>query len=545
MNFFDINIIVSLFFLCLLLYLEFRRDLMMLQQNSYRPERYRRWMRDTGDTTTYSRLIGLFLFFLALSRFGISWFATACMSLFAICQTINLAKRKYKKPPVMTRRAIRLMLVSCGITGIVTAAVAVAAAYGAFGYIPSYGMLGGCTWLYAIAVTLLLIYCLSYAFMLAAVYCLKPVEAHINRKFYNDAAKRLAAMPDLKIVGITGSYGKTSTKHYLHRILSEHFETLMTPGSFNTTLGVVRTVREHLKPYHQVFIVEMGAKQTGDIREICDLVHPQIGIITAVGPQHLETFKTIENVRDTKFELADSLPTDGLAVLNNDYAIIADRPVHNCRTIRYTCNKATGTDYSADNIEYGPQGTKFTLHCPDGTEYRFETVLLGEYNIANLTGAIAVAIEMGVPVEKIRYSVSRIEPVEHRLSMRRHPNGLTILDDAFNSNPAGAAMAVDVLSRMTGGRRIIITPGMIELGDRQEELNREFGRQIANSGIEYVAVVGQYNHDAIVEGLSEGGFDREAVLSFDTFLDANAWLISFARQGDIALIENDLPDTFK
>ena len=119
---------------------------------------------------------------------------------------------------------------------------------------------------------------------------LRPVERSINRRYINDAADRLRSMPDLKIIGVTGSYGKTSTKHFLHRILSEHFDTLMTPGSYNTTLGVVRTIREMLKPYNEVFIVEMGAKQSGDIREICDIVHPHIGIVTAVGPQHLESF---------------------------------------------------------------------------------------------------------------------------------------------------------------------------------------------------------------------------------------------------------------
>ena len=151
------------------------------------------------------------------------------------------------------------------------------------------------------------------ALPISACWLLSPVERHINRHYYRDAEHRLQAMPGLKVIGITGSYGKTSTKHYLETILSEHFDVLMTPGSYNTTMGVIRTVREYLKPYHEVFIVEMGAKQRGDIKEICDLVHPGIGIITAVGEQHLESFKSIENVQATKFELVDSLPAGGLA----------------------------------------------------------------------------------------------------------------------------------------------------------------------------------------------------------------------------------------
>ena len=136
------------------------------------------------------------------------------------------------------------------------------------------------------------------------------------------------------MIGITGSYGKTSTKHYLNRILSEQFEVCMTPGSFNTTMGVIRTIREYLKPYDTVFICEMGAKQPGDIKEICDLVHPSVGIITAVGEQHLESFKTIENVQRTKFELIDSLPADGLAIVNDDFEWVANRKVSDVECVR-------------------------------------------------------------------------------------------------------------------------------------------------------------------------------------------------------------------
>lgn len=538
MNFRDILEIVTIVLVLVLLTYEYRRDLMMFQQNSYRHERYLRWLRSSGDTTSYTRLIGIFLLLFSLAGFGLHRFAIMCVALFAVCAGATLARRKYKKPLVMTLRATRLFVSMFVISAVILTTVLL---------LSKHGVLGSVSPLYSAIVCMLSLYCFSHIILMAAAFVLKPVEARIRRKFYDDAASRLNSMKELKVIGITGSYGKTSTKHYLYRILSEHFETLMTPGSFNTTLGVVRTIREHLKPYHQVFIVEMGAKQKGDIKEICNLVHPSIGIITAVGPQHLETFKTLENVRDTKFELVDSLDVDGVAVLNNDYPIIAERQVDKCKSIRYSCYEKADNraDYVATDIKYGKNGTCFTLICPDGKRIELETKLLGEYNIANLVGAIAVARQLNVPEDKIRYSVSRIEPVEHRLSMRRHSNGLTILDDAFNSNPVGAAMAVDVLSRMDEGRRIIITPGMIELGEKQEELNREFGRQIAESGIEYVAVVGHYNRDAIMAGLVEGGMDSDAILTFDTFLAANAWLTAFAKSGDVALIENDLPDTFK
>ena len=353
-------------------------------------------------------------------------------------------------------------------------------------------------------------------------------------------------MPDLKVVGITGSYGKTSTKHYLHRILSEHFSTTMTPGSFNTTLGVVRTVREHLRPYDEVFIVEMGAKQPGDIKEITDLVHPQMGIITAVGEQHLETFGSIENVQKTKFELVDALPADGFAAINNDFPYIASRKVDNVPVARYAVTNGGKADFRATDVKYTPSGTTFKVIGP-GLENPLElsTKLLGECNVSDLLGAVVIALKLGVPAEKIRYAVEQIDQVEHRLSVKRVPGGLTIIDDAFNSNPAGSKMAVEVLGMMKEqGKRIIITPGMIELGARQEDANREFGRNIAHNA-DVVIVVGLYNRVPILEGLADGKMPEEKVYACDTFAQAQEILHKIARAGDVVLYENDLPDTFK
>jgi UDP-N-acetylmuramoyl-tripeptide--D-alanyl-D-alanine ligase len=368
--------------------------------------------------------------------------------------------------------------------------------------------------------------------MTLAVWILSPLERAINRRYTDDARRILASMPHLRVIGITGSYGKTSTKHYLYRILSERFNVVMTPGSFNTTLGVVRTIREQLKPYTEVFIVEMGAKQPGDIAEICELVHPGIGIITAVGEQHLETFKTIENVQKTKFELIDALPPDGVAILNDDFEYIARRPVENvAQVFRYT--------------------------SADVTPPPFETRLLGRYNLTNLYAAWLAGRALGMTDDEMRYAIRDIRPVEHRLSVTM-AGGLRIIDDAFNSNPHGAAMALEVLSAFTDGQRIIVTPGMIELGEKQFEYNREFGRQMA-SACDYAIVVGEYNREAILAGLADGtsrtGESEKApkatpkaapeVYVAKNFSDAVARVREIARAGDTILYENDLPDTFK
>lgn len=283
----DIISITAIVFTVVLLCMELKRDLMMLQQNSYRPERYSKWLTESGDSTSFLRLTAIFIFLFCMAGFGLGRFGAICVCVFSVFAGSKLAVRRYKKPVVFTRRATRiyataLILSALIISGAVTASM--------------WGLLGHTRPLYAAMVATLFCYCISHGLMFAALFILSPLEKRINRRYYNDAARMLSDNAELKVIGITGSYGKTSTKHFLYRILSQQYETLMTPGSFNTTMGVIRTIREQLKPYHEVFIVEMGAKQPGDIRQICDLVHPQMGIITAVGPQHLQTFGSIENV---------------------------------------------------------------------------------------------------------------------------------------------------------------------------------------------------------------------------------------------------------
>ena len=512
---------------------ELRRDLMMLQQNSYFNSRYSNWLRESGDTTSARRIAGMAILLFSLSTLADARVCMALMGLFGALAVLKLAWAKYKKPLVWTARAKRIYAVAallCVVVAVV--AVIVFGGHGAAGRI------------YSATVALTLCYCASHAIILAANTLLHPVEQRINRKYIDDAADRLRSMPELKIIGVTGSYGKTSTKHFLHRILSEQFDTLMTPGSYNTTMGVVRTVREMLKPYNEVFIVEMGAKRKGDIREICDLVHPEIGIVTAVGPQHLESFGSIEAVQSTKFELIDALPADGMAFVNNDFEFVANRPVSNVRCERYSCEAAPDAQWRAEDIVYGADGTTFKVTGPESYNIDLHTRLLGEANISDLLAAVAVAHTMGVTDDRIRYAVAQIEPVEHRLSVKRTAGGFTIIDDAYNSNPVGSKMAMEVLGSMKGGKRIVITPGMIELGDRQHELNADLGRHIARN-TDVAIIVGRYNRDAIMQGIDEAGVESLSKHTVDSFAEAQALLQTIIAPGDTVLYENDLPDTFK
>ncbi len=505
----------------------FSRDLMMFQQNSYRDDRYLRWFEHSGESTSMRRIFCCVALMLMLIG-RLPFFASGALaSVIVVWQFVALLRARYKKPLVWTSRAKRIYSVMWGLTAVVAAVCCV-----------TLGLRG-------LACSLVGMLIVSPVLLIAANCLLRPVEKSINKRYYDEAVSILSSMPSLKVIGITGSYGKTSTKHYLTRILQEQFAVTMTPGSFNTTMGVIRTVREHLRPYDEVFVCEMGAKQPGDVKEICDLVHPSIGIVTAVGEQHLESFKTIENVQRTKFELVDALPADGLAVVNDDFPYVASRKVGNVECLRYAVSNPGEADFKAEEIDYSSDGTSFSIFGPGiDKPLRLRTKLVGECNISNLIAAVIVALRLGVSVEKIRYAVERIEQVEHRLNIKRAPGGVTIIDDAFNSNPAGSKMALDVLARMSGGRRIVVTPGMIELGAVQDQANEELGRHAARCA-DIAIVVGTYNRGAILAGLAAGTINSDNIHAVDTFADAQKLLGTILRAGDTVLYENDLPDTFK
>jgi UDP-N-acetylmuramoyl-tripeptide--D-alanyl-D-alanine ligase len=371
-----------------------------------------------------------------------------------------------------------------------------------------------------------------------------PIEKGIQRHYINDAKRIIASLPNLITVGITGSYGKTSAKFFLAKMLQSRYNTLMTPESYNTTMGVVKTVRTGLTAAHEIFVCEMGAKKLGEIKEICDIVQPKFGLLTSIGPQHLETFGSIENVTATKFELIDSLPAGGTAILNFSNPHILGHTLRDDIT-----NVTFGTENSdvfAENIQVSPRGMRFTLHFPDNKAIECETRLLGAHNAENICGAAAVAWKLDVPLEAIALAISRLEPVPHRLQLIESGADI-IIDDAFNSNPAGAKSAVETLGGFDPGQftRILVTPGMIELGAKSYELNKTFGGQAA-AHCDYVLLVGERQTQPIHDGLIDAGFDKNRLKVFESVTNAVDYARGINTNGKkrVILLENDLPDTY-
>lgn len=529
--------LITIYIICgFYMLLNLKTDIQMLQQNSYRISRYWRWL-EQGNFLKGWQLVDMAVIFLLMSTLLTPALCLSMAAIVALWKIVLIFKKKYKKPLVFTRRVWRIYCLS-GLLSLIPFILLIIFKGKKNDMVDFYN---GPEVVVAI---LLLETIISWAFVIVAVQLLKPVESAINKRYWNEARRILKSMPGLKIIGITGSYGKTSTKHYLQTILSEQYETLMTPGSYNTPMGVIRTVREMMKPYTEVFICEMGAKQKGDIKEICELVEPQCGIITAVGPMHLETFGNIDNVCSTKFELADAIPEEGFIVVNDDFEKSAEREVGNTTCIRYAVTHQEHADYRSEDIEYSSEGTSFRVVATDGWSLGFKTNLIGECNISNLMAAIIVARKLGLPDDKIQIGVSRISQVEHRLSIKRFPRGVTIIDDAFNSNPAGSKMALEVLGRFNSGKRICVSPGMVELGSQREILNEALGHHIGKNS-DIAIIVNEYNREALVKGILEEDFDKNNLYEVGSFAEAQQILNGLLTPGDTVLYENDLPDTFK
>ncbi|HIE26985.1 TPA: UDP-N-acetylmuramoyl-tripeptide--D-alanyl-D-alanine ligase [Candidatus Poribacteria bacterium] len=373
---------------------------------------------------------------------------------------------------------------------------------------------------------------------------LYPVERSINAGYFRQAQERIKKLKP-KVIGITGSYGKTSTKYILQKILSQRFNSLMTPDSYNTPMGICKVINGQLKPEHEIFIVEMGAYKRGEIKELCELTQPEIGVLTAVGAQHLERFKSIDNIANTKYELIESLPPNGIAVFNNDNEIcrrLADKTT--IKTVRYGINTSDDTvKLTAKDIKNTSRGLIFNVEDSSGASAEFRTKLLGGNNVYNILAATAVALECGMTLSEVSRAVGMLAPIPHRLQLIPSGNGVTVIDDGFNANPVGAKAALEVLDSFETGRKILITPGMVELGELEFKENKIFGEQAAKV-CDFVILVGPNRTKPILEGLREAGFPEENIIIAKSLAEASERMREMVKAGDVVLFENDLPDTY-
>ncbi len=551
----EVNLLNKLIaFLLILLWVYFLMNrskffLHMIQLEGYKNDEYRKWLLKSDKAyddklkksmkiisiVTLIYLIYTILFgkgtqfnIFVLYAFYIIW--TLCMFL------TRTKDEEAKKPLVFTKRATRLYVTNLILNIVlllIIRIICVKSVNDAMLYSPIVLFIGT------------LLYYLQPETMYISNILIKPVEDSINRWYFQQAQEKIESMEDLYVIGITGSFGKTSTKFITSTILKQRYKVLNTPESYNTPMGLSKVINNELTEEYQVFIAEMGARNIGDIKELAQLTKPKIGVITSIGPAHLETFKNIDNIMKTKYELIEELSIDGIAIFNYDNEYVkklADKTFK--EKILYGMENIEELDIYAEDVEVSELGSTFTIKDKKGNSIRCTTKLLGKHNIYNILAGVSVAVAMGMNFEEIKRGIQKIEPIPHRLDIINPGTGIIIIDDAFNSNPIGAKAALDVLSQFKEGRKIIVTPGMVELGEKEAEANREFGVNIGKV-CDYVILVGKKRTIPIYEGLMEVDYNENNIFVVKDLDEATQVIQKIAKPKDVILFENDLPDNYE
>jgi UDP-N-acetylmuramoyl-tripeptide--D-alanyl-D-alanine ligase len=369
-----------------------------------------------------------------------------------------------------------------------------------------------------------------------------PAEKALQDRFIADA-KRILKEVDPFVIGITGSYGKTGAKAALGEILTQTLGATFWPRkSINTVLGITRTIREQMRPFHKFAVIEMGAYNIGSIKRLCDFTPPKASLVTAVGIMHLERFGSPENVYVAKSEIAQALPVEGILVCNGDSPNARRMAREHPRqtTLLYGLDPGAGPlDCFATDISFSEQGTRFVIHWK-GNNYPARTPLLGRPALLNILGAFTMACALGADPAYAAATLANLEPVDNRLVLEKNRD-VSYLRDAYNSNPTGFAAALEVLRDLPAGRRILMTPGMIELGDQQFEHNKQVASMAAKL-CDLIIVVGKVNREALLAGLTAAQFPSDKLIVVDTRDEAFKVIKSRGVSGDLVLIENDLGD---
>ena len=388
--------------------------------------------------------------------------------------------------------------------------------------------------IYALAALLILVF-LPWITLLLSVWLLKPYEIYNRQRVISRTRDKIRGLNKLQVIGITGSYGKTSVKEILYQLLRKKYKVLRTPGSYNTVFGIAKVVDLELDKNYDFFVCEMGAYKKGDIAELCKMVSPKHGILTGIAEQHLERFGSLQNIIEGKFELIESLPSGGNAILNGDNPHILENAWRAKSVYKLYGVDNEKSNINAENIKYSKDGTSFTLRTGKDS-IQVQTKLLGKGNIQNILGAAILALDLGLSAEQLREAIQELEPAPNRLEILQR-DGNTILNDSYSSNPAGFKEAVSVVKEMNLKEKVLITPGIVELGTRTKEVHEELGAYL-DGVFGLVLLIGENDRTkSLAKSLKNTKY--EFVKSTNEALEKIKSL-----KDSLILIENDLPDNY-
>lgn len=524
-----------------------RKFMQIMQSSGYEKPPYDKWTY-RKDNVYYIRLcmmvmlsfMAYLLFCVVFSYTQKQWNSYAGFTFYAFFAWMYIHfdfKRKNKSRLVLTARAVRLSVTFCIIYYLYT--LLVLFLIQTIGYLVKDNYYFVDVRFGILCVTPLMIPVLVGG----ANFINKPFENANNKKYIERTKKTLKDADGLIKIGLTGSYGKTSVKEILKTILSVKYNVLATPASYNTPMGISKTVKRY-DGTQDVFIAEMGARRVGDIKKLTDIVCPDYGIITGISNQHLETFGTLNAVSKTKYELSEGVKDGGTVVFAADNAVtmeLAKVAKNEGRINVFTAGINENADLYCENVVTGASGSDFTICFKEG-KIDVKTSLIGRHNVSNIMVAVALSYKLGLSVSEIAEGISLLTPIRHRLEVTKNDKGVTIIDDSYNSNVDGTIAALEVFSGFEG-RKIIITPGLVELGRMQDLENFRLGRRIAKV-VDYAILIGGPNAYKIRDGLLEEDFLYERIKICPTLDDGVKFLSEISEEGDVVLFENDLPDKF-
>jgi UDP-N-acetylmuramoyl-tripeptide--D-alanyl-D-alanine ligase len=375
---------------------------------------------------------------------------------------------------------------------------------------------------------------------------LAPYEQRVQQGFWNEAHEKLGKVKPV-VIGITGSYGKTSTKHILGHILELQAPTLITPGSVNTPMGVSRIIRERLGAHHRFFVCEMGAYGPGSIARLCRLAPPDVAVLTAIGMAHYERFKSLETVAKAKLELAEAAASrQGPVIFHEQVLELEDTRAFRARHLARTAVVGSSVDstFRLRDPEQTSRGIRVTVTWQE-QDYVLEAPLYGTHHIGNMAVAFATACTLGIPAADAATALASVPQIAHRLEVKTGTNGSRLIDDAYNSNPVGFVSALHLLDllRGEGGRRILVTPGMVELGTAHDSEHERIGL-VAGQHADVLLAVLPVRISSFVSAFKVANPDG-LVISCGGFSEAQTWLDGNVGPSDVVLLENDLPDLYE
>ncbi len=496
---------------CMYRFVSLEKHIRILQLNHYQIDRFMKYLI---RSTSYKKLI---LCALIHIPFLWLWMEQASLELCVLLLFVYVyIAFKYNSlfeifSVIYTKRIIRLLCVLCLLyTTVVIWALHVSNAY----------------WV------LLGFMCVNKLMLLLAVCICAPIEKLLRNYYMRDAQKILAKNPKLMKVACIGSYGKTSTKNFIHALVNEDYYSLKSIASYNNVMGNTIMIRQYLKPIHDIYVCEMGSDHLGEIAQLMQFIKPQCVVLTSIGDQHLETFKTQENIVKEKTSCISYLRNQDLLIANVDNAYIRNHITKaKCRVLTFGQNECS--DFRVCDIKVSAKGSRFTIvHKQQKIE--MQTSLLGYYNIMNVCAGVVYANQLNISFTQIQKRVQQLKAVEHRMQCIEKDR-YTFIDNGFNSNPLSFKNSLEVLSKMEE-YTIFITPGLIDL--KYDDEANFLAIQDAIGKVDEIVIVGRINKKALVSGLKAHSFTSYKCVS--TMLEALQYIEELPRVGFVALVENDI-----